>query len=114
MSQALSSAVADFTQLTIGSLCTGYGGLDLAVEAHFGAKTIWCAEFDKYASQVIEQRFDMPNYGDIKAIDWATADPSETKTPDVFKSFNHCFEELKILDSIPKSGSGPSGPRLQK
>lgn len=61
--------------LRIGSLCTGYGGLDLAVEAHFGAKTIWCAEFDKYASQVIEQRFNIPNYGDIKSIDWASVEP---------------------------------------
>ena len=58
--------------MKIGSLCTGYGGLDLAVEAFFNAETIWCAEFDKYASQVIEQRFAIPNYGDIKLIDWAT------------------------------------------
>lgn len=58
--------------MKIGSLCTGYGGLDLAVEAHFNAETIWCAEFDKYASQVIEQRFNIPNYGDIKLIDWAS------------------------------------------
>lgn len=56
--------------MKIGSLCTGYGGLDLAVEAHFDAETIWCAEFDKYASQVIEQRFGIPNYGDIKTIKW--------------------------------------------
>lgn len=56
--------------LKIGSLCTGYGGLDLAVEAHFNAETIWCAELDKYASQVIEQRFGIPNYGDIKTIKW--------------------------------------------
>ena len=58
--------------LRIGSLCTGYGGLDLAAEAYFGAETIWCAEFDKYASQVIEQRFNIPNYGNIKEIDWAS------------------------------------------
>jgi len=57
--------------MKIGSLCTGYGGLDLAVETFFSAETIWCAEFDKYASQVIEQRFAIPNYGDIKLIDWA-------------------------------------------
>lgn len=56
--------------MKIGSLCTGYGGLDLAVEEHFGAETIWCAEFDKYASQVIEQRFGIPNYKDITQIDW--------------------------------------------
>lgn len=56
--------------MKIGSLCTGYGGLDLAAEAFFDAETIWCAEFDKYASQVIDQRFGIPNYGDIKTIKW--------------------------------------------
>lgn len=58
--------------MKIGSLCTGYGGLDLAVESYFGAETIWCAEFDKYANRVIEKRFNIPNYGDIKKIDWAS------------------------------------------
>jgi DNA (cytosine-5)-methyltransferase 1 len=53
--------------LRIGSLCTGYGGLDLAVKA----ETIWCAEIDKYASKVIAERFDIPNAGNIKEIRWA-------------------------------------------
>lgn len=66
--------------MKIGSLCTGYGGLDLAVEAHFDAKTVWCAEFDKYASQVIEQRFNIPNYKDIKTIDWASVEPIDILT----------------------------------
>ena len=52
--------------LKIGSLCTGYGGLDLAAEYVLDAETIWCAEFDKYASQVIEQRFGIANFGEIK------------------------------------------------
>jgi DNA (cytosine-5)-methyltransferase 1 len=56
----------------IGSLCTGYGGLDLAAEAFFGAETIWCADNDKYAAQVIEQRFGIANFGDIKSIHWET------------------------------------------
>ena len=60
------------SKLKIGSLCTGYGGLDLAVEAYFNAETIWCAEFDKYASQVVQERFGIPNHGNIKEIDWAT------------------------------------------
>jgi DNA (cytosine-5)-methyltransferase 1 len=64
----------------IGSLCTGYGGLDLAVEEHFNAKTVWCAEFDKYASKVIKAHFDIPNYGDIKAIDWDEVEPIEILT----------------------------------
>lgn len=58
--------------MKIGSLCTGYGGLDLAVEAHFNAETIWCADNDKYAAQVIEQRFGIANFGDIKSIHWET------------------------------------------
>ena len=66
--------------LKIGSLCTGYGGLDLAVEAYFQAKTVWCAEFDKYASQVIATNFDVPNYGDIKAINWAEVEPIDILT----------------------------------
>ena len=66
--------------MKIGSLCTGYGGLDLAVEEHFNAETIWCAEFDKHASQVIQQRFNIPNYGDIKKIDWASLEPIDILT----------------------------------
>lgn len=59
--------------MKIGSLCTGYGGLDLAVEQHFNAETIWCAEYDKHASKIIEKRFPgIPNFGDIKQIDWTT------------------------------------------
>ena len=67
-------------RLKIGSLCTGYGGLDLAVEAYFNADTVWCAEIDKYASQVIEQRFNIPNYGNIKEIDWASLEPIDIIT----------------------------------
>ena len=70
MSQFISKEAA--STLRIGSLCTGYGGLDLAVEAYFNAETIWCAEFDKYASQVVQERFGIPNHGNIKEIDWAT------------------------------------------
>ena len=66
--------------MKIGSLCTGYGGLDIAVEAYFNAETVWCAEYDKYASQLIAQRFNYPNYGDIKSIDWAKLEPIDILT----------------------------------
>lgn len=66
--------------MKIGSLCTGYGGLDLAVEEHFAAETVWCAEFDKFASQVIEQRFGVPNFGDITKIDWHQVEPVDIIT----------------------------------
>lgn len=43
--------------MRLGSLCTGIGGLDLAVEQFFGAELAWCAEIDNDASRVIEARF---------------------------------------------------------
>lgn len=66
--------------MKIGSLCTGYGGLDMAVEAFFNAEIVWCAEIDKYASQLIEQRFNKPNLGDIKQIKWDEVEPVDILT----------------------------------
>ena len=58
--------------ITIGSLCTGYGGLDLAVGLVEPAHLLWCAEFDKFASKVVDARYPgAPNLGDITAVDWA-------------------------------------------
>lgn len=66
--------------MKIGSLCTGYGGLDMAVEAYFNAETVWVSEIDKYASQVIEQRFGVVNHGDLKTINWAEVEPIDILT----------------------------------
>lgn len=54
--------------LTAGSLCTGYGGLDLAVMAVTGAKLAWTAETDRHAVAVLEHHWPgVPNLGDITA-----------------------------------------------
>lgn len=66
--------------LKIGSLCTGYGGLDMAVEAYFQAETIWTCEFDKHASKVIEKRIDKPNYGNLKTTNWDEVEPIDILT----------------------------------
>ena len=66
--------------MKIGSLCTGYGGLDMAVEAFFNAETVWTCEFDKYASQVIEQRIKKINHGDLKKTDWTKVEPIDILT----------------------------------
>ena len=66
--------------MKIGSLCTGYGGLDMAVEAYFNAETIWCAENDKYASKLIAERFNITNYGDIRSINWHDVEPIDILT----------------------------------
>ncbi len=60
------------SELTIGSLCTGYGGLDLAVEQHYGARTVWVSDVDKNANLIIDQRFPgVPNLGDLTVLDWS-------------------------------------------
>ena len=66
--------------MKIGSLCTGYGGLDMAVEAYFDAETVWVSEIDKHASKVIDQRINKPNLGDLKVINWADVEPIDILT----------------------------------
>ena len=61
--------------MRIGSLFSGAGGLDMAVEAVFGGEVVWQAEIDKAASKVLAYRFPTArNLGDITAIDWDTVE----------------------------------------
>ncbi|QBP30561.1 DNA methylase [Mycobacterium phage Charm] len=57
-------------ELYLGSLFSGAGGLDLAMERVFNARTIWQSEVNKAASTVLEKRFGVPNLGDITKINW--------------------------------------------
>lgn len=66
--------------MKIGSLCSGYGGLDMAVEAFYGAETIWMSDNDKSASKVIEERWKMPNLGDLKRVNWLNVEPIDILT----------------------------------
>ncbi|WP_292698495.1 DNA cytosine methyltransferase [Microbacterium sp. 69-10] len=60
----------------IGSLFSGYGGLDLAVEHLTGGETIWFSELNEHVARVFSHHWpDAPNLGDISAIDWATVPP---------------------------------------
>ena len=52
----------------------------MAVEAHFNAETVWVADIDKYASQVIEQRIGKPNLGDLTQINWASVEQIDILT----------------------------------
>ncbi|QGN50962.1 DNA cytosine methyltransferase [Micromonospora sp. WMMC415] len=67
--------------LRIGSLCTGYGGLDLAVELVLGGDLAWYAEVDRHARTVLTHRWPgVPNLGDIRTVDWTTVEPVEVLT----------------------------------
>lgn len=67
--------------MKIGSLCTGYGGLDLAVEAVTGGHTVWYSEFDKHAAKIMEHhRPHLTNLWDLTKVDWATIEPIDILT----------------------------------
>ena len=60
----------------IGSLFSGIGGLDLAVESFLGGETVWHCEVDPEPSRVLAARWPgVPNLGDITTVDWATVPP---------------------------------------
>jgi DNA (cytosine-5)-methyltransferase 1 len=78
--------------LRIGSLCSGYGGLDLAVMDALGGHVVWHAQYEppdkngkpdvhQWPSQILAHRFPgVPNHGDITAIDWAAVEPVDVLT----------------------------------
>ncbi len=65
----------------IGSLFSGYGGLDQAVETATGATTAWVSDIDKGACKILAHRYpDVPNLGDLTAIDWSEVEPVDIIT----------------------------------
>ncbi len=62
--------------MRIGSLFSGAGGLDMAVEEVFGGEVAWQCEFNEAASKVLAHRYPgVPNFGDVTAVDWDTVEP---------------------------------------
>ncbi|MFD8383967.1 DNA cytosine methyltransferase [Streptomyces sp. NPDC059679] len=60
----------------IGSVCTGYGGLDVAVQEVFGGSLAWVADNDPGASRILAHHYPrVPNLGDITAVRWEDVEP---------------------------------------
>ena len=63
-------------RLRIGSLFSGYGGLDLAVEEVFDGETVWFSELSPAPARVFAYHWPgVPNLGDITTIDWNAVEP---------------------------------------
>ena len=55
----------------VGSLFSGYGGLDDAVCAVLGGEVVWHSEIDPGACRILEHHFPgVPNLGDVSKVDW--------------------------------------------
>jgi DNA (cytosine-5)-methyltransferase 1 len=62
--------------MKIGSLFSGYGGLELGIMAELGGEVVWHCEFDAAPSKILAERFPgIPNYGDVTKVDWSTVEP---------------------------------------
>lgn len=67
--------------MKIGSLCTGYGGLDLAVAEAFDATLAWLSDVDPSALAVLAAHHPgAPNLGDVTTVDWSTVPPVDILT----------------------------------
>jgi DNA (cytosine-5)-methyltransferase 1 len=57
--------------MKVFSLCSGIGGLDIAVDTVVGGELVAYAEIDKDAAEVMAYHWpDAPNLGDITEIEW--------------------------------------------
>lgn len=58
---------------TVGSICTGYGGLDQAVCAALHAEVAWTSDISSGACKLAAHRWPgIPNLGDITQVSWHT------------------------------------------
>ena len=58
--------------VTVGSLCTGYGGYELALKSVIeDVELSWYAENDKDCSKLMTLHYpEVPNLGDLTEVDW--------------------------------------------
>lgn len=68
--------------MKIGSLFSGYSGLDRAVmEVYPRAAPAWFVEFDPAPSKILAHHYShVPNFGDVTEVDWAAVEPVDVLT----------------------------------
>jgi DNA (cytosine-5)-methyltransferase 1 len=67
--------------LRIGSLFSGYGGLDMAVEEVTGGSVAWHCEWESAPSKILAHHWpDVPNFHDVSKVDWIAVEPVDILT----------------------------------
>ena len=67
--------------MKIGSLFSGYGGLDLAVMNTTGAELAWHCEWEDAPSAILDKNFPgVPNYRDVTQVDFAQVEAVDILT----------------------------------
>lgn len=67
--------------MKIGSLFSGYGGLDLAVAKVTGGQVVWHCEWEDAPSKILERNFPgVPNYRDVTKVDFTQLEPVDILT----------------------------------
>ncbi|GAA4225981.1 hypothetical protein GCM10022254_09370 [Actinomadura meridiana] len=62
--------------LRLGSLCSGYGGLDMAIAQVLNVEHAWVADPDPGAAAILARHWPtLPNFGDITRVDFAQVEP---------------------------------------
>ena len=62
--------------MRLGSLCSGYGGLETGISQVLDIQPVWCSEIDKDASKVLAAHDpSVPNLGDLTVLDWHQVEP---------------------------------------
>ncbi len=65
----------------IGSLCSGYGGLDAGVQTVMGGTVAWHSDIDPGAAKILAHHWpNVPNHGDLTTTDWSTVEPVDIIT----------------------------------
>jgi len=69
------------SKLKIGSLFSGYGGLDLAVMNVLDAEVAWHCEWETAPAKILEHHFPgVPNFRDVRSVDFRTVEPVDVLT----------------------------------
>lgn len=64
-----------------GSLFSGYNGLGLGLSQVLDTELAWVSDIDKGACKILAHRYpDVPNHGDLTAIDWSAVEPVDIIT----------------------------------